>query len=69
MNDSKKSAALRQGAFVFIVLAALTALEYGVAVSTGIVALLFLLLLIKAALVVVYYMHVSRVFSPDEGGH
>lgn len=69
MNDSKKSAALRQGVLVFVVLAVLTALEYWAAVSTGIIALLFLLLLLKAALVVVYYMHVSRVFSPDAGGH
>jgi cytochrome c oxidase subunit IV len=67
--DKKKSAALREGAFVFIALAVLTAIEYFVAVSTGMVGLIFVLLLTKAALVVYFYMHISRLFSSDEGGH
>ena len=65
----KKSAALRQGVLVFIALAVLTAIEYFVGVSTSMVALLFVLLLIKAALVVYFYMHISRLFSSEEGGH
>jgi len=66
--DKKKSRALREGAFVFIALAVLTAVEYFVGVSTGMVGLIFVLLLIKAALVVYFYMHISRLFSSEEGG-
>ena len=65
----KKSVALRQGLLVFIVLAVLTAIEYFIGVSTSMAALLFVLLLIKAALVVYFYMHISRLFSSEEGGH
>jgi cytochrome c oxidase subunit 4 len=67
--DNKKSAALRQGALVFIALAVLTAVEYGIAISINNTLLLFVALLIKAVLVVYFYMHVSRVLSPEEGGH
>ena len=65
----KKSAALRQGLLVFIVMAVLTAVEYFIGVSTDMVGLIFVLLLIKAALVVYFYMHISRLFSSEEGGH
>ena len=65
----KKSVALRQGLLVFIALAVLTAIEYFIGVSTGMVGLIFVLLLIKAALVVYFYMHISRLFSSEEGGH
>ena len=67
--DNRKSAALRQGVFVFITLAVLTAAEYWIGVSTDKAALIFVLFLIKATLVINFYMHVSRLFSPEEGGH
>jgi cytochrome c oxidase subunit 4 len=67
--DNKKSAALTQGLFVFIALAVLTAIEYFVGVSTDLVGLIFVLLLVKAVLVVYFYMHISRLFSSEEGGH
>ena len=67
--DKNKSRALREGAFVFIALAILTAIEYFVGVSLGLAGLIFVLLLIKAALVVYFYMHISRLFSSEEGGH
>jgi len=66
--DNKKSAALMQGVFVFIALAVLTVIEYFVGVSTDLVGLIFVLLLIKAALVVYFFMHISRLFSSEEGG-
>jgi cytochrome c oxidase subunit 4 len=66
--DNKKSAALREGVFVFLALAVLTAIEYLIGVSTG-TGFLLLLSLVKAALVITYYMHVRRVFSSEEGGH
>jgi cytochrome c oxidase subunit 4 len=58
-----------QGVFVFIALAVLTAVEYLVGVSTDLVGVLFALLLIKAALVVYFFMHISRLFTSEEGGH
>ena len=67
--DNKKSAALTQGLFVFIALAVLTAVEYFVGVNTDLVGLIFVLLLVKAVLVVYFYMHISRLFSSEEGGH
>ena len=67
--DNKKSAALMQGVFVFIALAVLTVIEYFVGVSTELVGLIFVLLLVKAALVVYFFMHISRLFESEEGGH
>jgi cytochrome c oxidase subunit IV len=68
--DNKKSAALQQGVFVFSALAVLTAAEYWIGVSTDMAALIFVLFLVKAALVINFYMHISRLFSPEEeGGH
>jgi len=67
--DHKKSAALQQGVFVFIALAVLTAVEYWVGVSTDLAALIAILFLVKAALVINFYMHISRLSSPEEGGH
>jgi hypothetical protein len=40
-----------------------------VGVSTDLVGVLFALLLIKAALVVYFFMHISRLFTSEEGGH
>ncbi len=65
--DNKKSAALREGVIVFVVLAVLTAVEYVVGVSSG-TALLLVLALVKAGIVVNYYMHIRRL-SSSEGGH
>jgi uncharacterized membrane protein YccC len=66
--DNKKSAALREGVRVFLALAVLTAIEYLLGVSTG-TGLLLPLGVVKAGLVITYYMHVRRVLSADEGGH
>jgi len=66
--DNKKSAALREGVLVFLVLAVLTAIEYVIGVSVGTTWLL-LLAVVKAVLVATYYMHIRRVLSSEEGGH
>ena len=63
----KKFAALREGVIVFIVLAVLTVVEYVVGVNSG-TALLLVLALVKAGIVVNYYMHIRRL-SSSEGGH
>jgi heme/copper-type cytochrome/quinol oxidase subunit 4 len=65
--DTKKSAALREGVIVFIALAVLTAVEYVVGVASG-TALLLVLALVKAGIVINYFMHIRRL-SSSEGGH
>ena len=51
---------LGQGILIFIYLAVLTGLEFFVAVSFNSVPLLLVVALVKAALVVYYYMHVYK---------
>jgi cytochrome c oxidase subunit 3 len=55
-----KSSALAQGLLVFVYLAALTALEYFVAVTFNGVPILVVVAMVKAALVMYYYMHISK---------
>jgi cytochrome c oxidase subunit III len=55
-----KTSAFRQGVVIFIYLAVLTALEYFVAVTFESVFLLVFVAVIKAALVVYYYMHIYK---------
>jgi cytochrome c oxidase subunit 3 len=55
-----KTSALRQGVVIFIYLAVLTALEFFVAVTFESVFLLVFVALIKAGLVVYYYMHIYK---------
>jgi hypothetical protein len=59
---------LRTGWFVFVGLAILTGLEYWIATTWGgsTIAYLAVLALLKAALVVQYFMHVGRVLSAEE---
>jgi len=66
MND-KKRAAYRTGIIVFLILAALTAGEFYLASISGAVAGLFIIALIKAALIIRYFMHVNRLWA--EEGH
>jgi cytochrome c oxidase subunit 3 len=55
-----KSSAFRQGVVIFVYLAVLTALEYFVAITFGAVSILVVVALIKAALVMYYYMHIYK---------
>jgi cytochrome c oxidase subunit 4 len=66
MND-KKRAAYRTGVIVFLILAALTAGEFYLASISGAFAGLFIIALIKAALIIRYFMHVNRLWA--EEGH
>ena len=66
MND-KKRAAYRTGVIVFLILAALTAGEFYLASVSGAVAGLFIIGLIKAALIIRFFMHVNRLWA--EEGH
>jgi len=66
MNDKKK-AAYRTGIIVFLILVALTAGEFYLASISGAVAGLLIIALIKAALIIRYFMHVNRLWA--EQGH
>lgn len=55
-----KSSALRQGVVIFVYLAVLTALEYFVAVTFKAISILVVVAVIKAALVMYYYMHIYK---------
>ena len=67
--ENKKKTALRKGVLIFLGLAVLTAIEYALGVMGGMVALLVVIALFKAALVVWFYMHIYRLFRPGEESH
>ena len=67
-TEDKKSM-LSQGIYIFVYLALLTGLEFFVAVTFKLVALLILVAFVKAALVVYYYMHIYKLNAEHEGGH
>ena len=55
-HTQDKSSALRQGVLIFVYLTVLTALEYFVAVTFQAVSILVVVAVIKAALVMYYYI-------------
>jgi heme/copper-type cytochrome/quinol oxidase subunit 4 len=62
-----RSAAYRQGLYVLIGLAVLTALEFVIAsLLEGSTVFLFVLALAKAGLILQYYMHLDNVWSEGE---
>ena len=65
-HNQDKSSAFRQGVVIFIYLAVLTALEYFVAITFSAVSILVLVAVIKAALVMYYYMHIYKL-NEDSG--
>lgn len=67
-RSRRKSGIYREGIVVAIALAVLTLLEYFVAITINWASLLMILAILKAALVVYYFMHISALWS-DEGGH
>jgi len=66
MEHTNKSEALNQGFIIFIFLAVLTGLEFFVAIQLEAIALLIVIALIKAALVMYYYMHIYKLNNQDE---
>ena len=66
MEHANKSDVLLQGIIVFVFLAALTALEFFVAVAIGSVVLLTLIAFVKVGLVLYYYMHIYRLSAQDD---
>lgn len=68
MEQSKKTDKLRLGIYVFIGLAVLTAIEYFLGTIEAASILLWVIALLKGALVVIYFMHIGRLFK-SEGEH
>ena len=69
-HTTDKKSALGQGVTIFIYLAVLTVLEYGLAIALPNVVLLAVVALIKAGLVAYYYMHIYKLNQDDHGeGH
>lgn len=63
LSERKK----RIGWTVFLVLAALTIVEFALALfAAGQTTLLIAVALVKASLIVIYFMHIGRLFSDSE---
>jgi len=60
-----KSSALGQGVMIFVYLTVLTILEFFVAVTFNAMSILLVVAVIKAALVMYYYMHVYKLNNDD----
>jgi hypothetical protein len=70
IENNKKREALRLGLAVFILLAFMTAGEYLIgAYVVGWAAPLWLIAILKAALIIRDYMHLPRLFSGEEESH
>lgn len=62
----RKAAAQRTGVIIFAVLMVLTIVEYFIgAVENPSLVLLFIVALVKAALIVQFFMHVARVWREE----
>jgi cytochrome c oxidase subunit 3 len=65
----EQTSLLSQGVYIFVYLAVLTLLEFFVAITFKSVPLLIVIALVKAALVVYYYMHIHKLNEEHEGDH
>jgi len=68
MENKKPVSELRRGVMVFLALAVLTAIEYIIGTQELPSIFLWILAVLKGALVLVYFMHITRL-SNSEGGH
>jgi len=66
-HKHEKSFMLGQGVFIFVYLAVLTALEFGIALTFNSTMILVAVALVKAALVAYYYMHIYKLNAEHEG--
>lgn len=66
MEKKSEAADFRQILYVFLALAALTALEFFVSVQWGSAVALILIALVKAGLIVQFFMHVYRLWREEE---
>ena len=69
-RNNKKGEVLRIGLVVFILLIALTLVEYFIgSIAIGWTWPLWIIEIIKAALILRDYMHVNRLFTGEEESH
>jgi len=66
-HKQNKTTLLSQGVLIFVYLGVLTVVEFGIAITFNSVALLVVIALVKAALVVYYYMHIHKLNAEHEG--
>ena len=64
MND-KKAAAYRLGLITLVILAVLTAVEFALSVYFGSLVFLFIVAVIKAAVIVQNFMHITRLWREE----
>jgi len=65
VNSEKKAAAYRLGVITLGILAVLTAVEYIIGVNGGSAVFLFILGLLKAAIIVQNFMHIARLWQEE----
>ena len=65
-TQTKRPSGLQMGFIVFIILAVLTAIEFGFAIFLNVWPLLALTAVLKGGLVLYYYMHISRLFEAEK---
>ena len=63
--ENRKAAAYRLGLITLIILAVLTVAEYFVSVYTGSLILLMIMAVIKAAIIVNNFMHITRLWREE----
>ncbi len=66
MTHTNHSSGIRTGLIVFTILAVLSAIEFILALFFNVWELITLVALMKAGLVIYFYMHIYRLFEPDE---
>ena len=64
LND-RKGAAYRMGLITLIILAVMTVAEYFVSIYTGSLILLMIIALLKAAIIVNNFMHITRLWREE----
>ena len=64
LND-RKGAAYRMGLITLIILAVMTVAEYFVSMYTGSLILLMIIAVIKAAIIVNNFMHITRLWREE----
>ncbi|MBK7217789.1 MAG: hypothetical protein IPH95_12210 [Candidatus Promineofilum sp.] len=63
--ENKKAAAYRLGLITLIILAVMTVAEYFVSIYTGSLILLMIIALLKAAIIVNNFMHITRLWREE----
>ena len=64
-HSDRKAAAYRLGLITLIILAVMTVAEYFVSIYTGSLILLMIIALIKAAIIVNNFMHITRLWREE----